>query len=106
MRLRSICIALLTGYLWAAVSMDATAHFSWLSVDEKEGNPVVKLHFSEAAHVEGAHIPEKVGQSELLVWDAAGLKKIVSTKLVETDDGVSREGALPRDIACSVQGTS
>ncbi|MEC8338720.1 MAG: kelch repeat-containing protein [Planctomycetota bacterium] len=105
MRLRSLCIVFLTSYLWIALSLNASAHFSWLSVDQKDGKPVVKLHFSEAAHVEGAHIPEKVGASELLVWDAAGLKDNVTTEMIETDDGVSREGELPRDIACSVQGT-
>ena len=105
MLFRPQCIALLASCLWIAASGNTFAHFSWLSVEDKDGTPVVKLHFSEAAHLEGAHIPEKVGKSDLLVWDAAGLKENVNTELIETDDGVSREGELPRDIACSVQGT-
>ena len=61
--------------------------------------------FSEAAHVPGAHIPEKVGASDLLIWDAAGTQQTAATQLIETDEAVSREGKLPKDIACSVQGT-
>lgn len=75
MLFRPQCIALLASCLWIVASGNTFAHFSWLSVEDKEGTPVVKLHFSEAAHVEGAHIPEKVGKSDLLVWDAAGAER-------------------------------
>jgi len=105
MLIRPTLSALFALLVYASCNATLDAHFSWLSVDQKDGQPVVKLHFSEAAHVPGAHIPEKVGESKLLVWDAAGLKETVATELLETDDGVSREGELPRNIACSVQGT-
>ena len=60
--------------LFAAMTTGAHAHFSWLSVIQKDGAPVIKLHFSEAAHVPGAHIPEKIGSTSLLIWDATGTK--------------------------------
>ncbi|HJN67162.1 MAG TPA: hypothetical protein QF761_13200 [Pirellulales bacterium] len=91
--------------LFAAMTTGAHAHFSWLSVIQKDGAPVIKLHFSEAAHVPGAHIPEKIGSTSLLIWDATGTKHQAATEPIETDDSVSREVKLPTDIACSVQAT-
>ena len=105
MPIRTILSALFALLACFAHGTCAHAHFSWLSVDQKDGQPVLTLHFSEAAHVPGAHIPEKLGETDLLVWDAAGTQQSVATKLIESDDAVSREAALPKDIACSVQGT-
>ena len=79
MLIRPTLSALFALLVYASCNATLYAHFSWLSVDQKDGEPVVKLHFSEAAHVAGAHIPEKVGESKLLVWDAAGLKETVAT---------------------------
>lgn len=75
----------------------AAGHFMWLMTEPADAEVLAVHYFSESAHAQDYHMPERVAEAEVRLLTDGRPPRVLELQTIETDDRVARQG--PIDMA-------